>query len=133
MLIVPVIRDAGEKSLLGLARRVNDLAERARARRLNPDDVKGGTFTLTNHGTAGSLFATPIINQPQAGILGVGAIQKRPVVVSRGHALLPDVDDYIAIRPMVYLSFTFDHRILDGTGADGFLSVVKQYLEAYAG
>ncbi len=89
-LIVPVIRDADEKSLLGLARAVNDLAERARARQLQPDEVQGGTFTLTNHGTAGSLFATPIINQPQAGILGVGAIQKRPVVISRGSAVLPD-------------------------------------------
>ena len=80
-LIVPVIRDAGEKSLLELARAVNDLAERARTKRLTPEEVQGGTFTLTNHGTGGSLFATPIIVQPQAGILGVGAIQKRPVVV----------------------------------------------------
>ena len=95
--------------------------------------MQGGTFTLTNHGTAGSLFATPIINQPQAGILGVGAIQKRAVVVSRGHPLLPDPEDAIAIRPMVYLSFTFDHRILDGLGADGFLMTVKRYLESYSG
>lgn len=132
-LIVPVIRDADEKSLLGLARAVNDLAERARTRRLAPDDVQGGTFTLTNHGTSGSLFATPIINQPQAGILGVGAIQKRPVVISRGHPLLPDTEDMLAIRPMVYLSFTFDHRILDGQAADGFLAAVKGYLEDYKG
>jgi 2-oxoglutarate dehydrogenase E2 component (dihydrolipoamide succinyltransferase) len=130
-LIVPVIRDADEKSLLGLARAVNDLAERARAKRLSPDDVQGGTFTLTNHGTAGSLLATPIINQPQAGILGVGAIQKRPVVISRGSSLLPGPDDYLAIRPMAYLSFTFDHRILDGAGADTFLAAVKAYLEQY--
>jgi pyruvate/2-oxoglutarate dehydrogenase complex dihydrolipoamide acyltransferase (E2) component len=132
-LIVPVIRDADEKSLLGLARAVNDLAERARAKKLNPDEVQGGTFTLTNHGTSGSLFATPIINQPQAGILGVGAIQKRAVVISKGHPLLPDAEDTIAIRPMVYLSFTFDHRVLDGRAADGLLAAVKQYLEEYAG
>jgi pyruvate/2-oxoglutarate dehydrogenase complex dihydrolipoamide acyltransferase (E2) component len=130
-LIVPVIRDANEKNLLGLARAVNDLAARARAKQLTPDEVQGATFTLTNHGTSGSLFATPIINQPQAGILGVGAIQKRAVVISRGHAILPDAEDYIAIRPMVYLSFTFDHRILDGAGADGFLAAVVRHLEDY--
>ncbi len=129
-LIVPVIRDADERSLLGLARAVNDLAERARAKQLAPDEVQGGTFTLTNHGTAGSLFATPIINQPQAGILGVGAIQKRAVVLSKGHPLLPDAEDVIAIRPMAYLSFTFDHRILDGRSADAFLEAVVSYLEA---
>ena len=132
-LIVPVISDADGKSLLGLARAVNDLAERGRTKQLEPDEVQGGTFTLTNHGTAGSLFATPIIHQPQAGILGVGAIQKRAVVVSRGHPLLPDPEDAIAIRPMVYLSFTFDHRILDGRGADGFLMTVKRFLEGYGG
>jgi 2-oxoglutarate dehydrogenase E2 component (dihydrolipoamide succinyltransferase) len=131
-LIVPVIRDADERSLLGLARAVNDLAERARTRKLAPEEVQGGTFTLTNHGTAGSLFATPVINQPQAGILGVGAIQKRPVVITKGDPLLPDADDVIAIRPMAYLSFTFDHRVLDGQGADGFLAAVKTFLEAYS-
>ena len=132
-LIVPVIRDADEKSLLGLARAVNDLAERARAGQLAPDDVQGGTFTLTNHGTSGSLLATPIIVQPQAGILGVGAIQKRPVVIGRGGSLLPDAGDAIAIRPMVYLSFTFDHRVLDGAGADRFLAAVKRFLEDFQG
>ena len=132
-LIVPVIRDAGEKSLLELAHAVNDLAERARTKRLLPEEVQGGTFTLTNHGTGGSLFATPILVQPQAGILGVGAIQKRPVVVTRGHPLLPDPDDAIAIRPMAYLSFTFDHRVLDGADADRFLATVKQFLEDYSG
>lgn len=131
-LIVPVIRDADERSLLGLARAVNDLAERARTKQLKPDEVQGGTFTLTNHGTAGSLFATPIIVQPQAGILGVGAIEKRAVVLSKSNSLLPDADDTIAIRPMAYLSFTFDHRILDGQGADGFLLAVKRFLEGYA-
>ena len=132
-LIVPVIRDAGEKSLLELARAVNDLAERARTRRLTPEEVQCGTFTLTNHGTGGSLFAMPILVQPQAGILGVGVICKRPVVVTRGHPLLPDPDDAIAIRPMTYLSFTFDHRVLDGAGADLFLMAVKEFLEDYAG
>jgi 2-oxoglutarate dehydrogenase E2 component (dihydrolipoamide succinyltransferase) len=132
-LIVPVIRDADEKSLLGLARAVNDLAERARAGQLAPDDVQGGTFTLTNHGISGSLLATPIIVQPQAGILGVGAIQKRPVVATRGGSLLPDAADAIAIRPMVYLSFTFDHRVLDGAGADRFLAAVKRLLEDFQG
>ncbi|MCS7011056.1 MAG: 2-oxo acid dehydrogenase subunit E2, partial [Anaerolineales bacterium] len=125
-LIVPVIKQADHLSLLGIARLVNDLAERARTKRLQPDEVKGATFTLTNPGTAGSLFAMPIINQPQCGILGTGAIHKRPVVVTdaEGH-------DAIAIRSMVYLSFVFDHRILDGSGADAFLGKVKQVLEEW--
>jgi pyruvate/2-oxoglutarate dehydrogenase complex dihydrolipoamide acyltransferase (E2) component len=118
-LIVPVIKDADNLSLLAMARAVNDLANRARSKKLQPDDVKGGTFTLTNHGISGSLFAFPVINQPQCGILGVGAMQKRVVVI----------DDAIAIRPMVYLSFTFDHRILDGASADWFLMKVKGTLE----
>jgi 2-oxoglutarate dehydrogenase E2 component (dihydrolipoamide succinyltransferase) len=122
-LIVPVIKDADNLSLLAMARTVNDLASRARAKKLQPDDVKGGTFTLTNHGTSGSLFAFPVINQPQSGILGVGALQKR-VVVTEG--------DAIAIRPMVYLSFVFDHRILDGASADRFLMKVKETLENWA-
>jgi 2-oxoglutarate dehydrogenase E2 component (dihydrolipoamide succinyltransferase) len=121
-LIVPVIRDADRKSLLQLASEVNDLAARARNRQLKPDEVQGGTFTITNHGVSGSLFATPIINQPQCGILGVGAIQKRVVVI----------DDAIAIRPMVYLSLTFDHRILDGASADGFLAKVVETLRTWA-
>lgn len=124
-LIVPVIKNADGFSLLGLARTVNDLSNRARARRLKPDEVKGGTITLTNHGTSGSLFATPIINQPQCAILGAGIIQKRVVVVSDG------TSDSIAIRPMVYLSLTFDHRILDGATADYFLGTVKNTLETW--
>ncbi|HSV86227.1 MAG TPA: dihydrolipoamide acetyltransferase family protein [Levilinea sp.] len=120
-LIVPVIQHADRLSLLGLARAINDLAVRARRRQLNPDEVHGGTFSITNHGTGGSLFATPIINQPQAGILGVGAIQKRVVVI----------EEAIAVRPMVYLSFTFDHRILDGATADGFLGKVVSVLEEW--
>lgn len=118
-LIVPVIKDADHLSLLAMARAVNDLANRARSKKLQPDDVKGGTFTLTNHGISGSLFAFPVINQPQSGILGVGAMQKRVVVI----------DDAIAIRPMVYLSFVFDHRLLDGASADWFLMKVKDTLE----
>jgi 2-oxoglutarate dehydrogenase E2 component (dihydrolipoamide succinyltransferase) len=125
-LIVPVLRRADELSLLGIARAVNDLSERARTKKLLPEEVKGGTFTLTNHGISGSLFAMPIINQPQVGILGVGAIQKRPVVVSD-----PAGNDAIAILPMVYLSFVFDHRILDGASADAFLTKVKEALEEW--
>jgi 2-oxoglutarate dehydrogenase E2 component (dihydrolipoamide succinyltransferase) len=125
-LIVPVLRDADEKNLLGLARGLNDLAERARTRRLKPDETQGGTFTITNHGVSGSLFATPIINQPQAAILGIGAIQKRAVVVTQ------DDVDAIAIRPMCYVSLTIDHRLLDGATADKFLSVLKEFVEGYA-
>ncbi len=130
-LLVPVIHDADDYSLLGLARKVNDLAQRARAGQLKPDEIQGSTFTITNHGTSGSLFAMPIINQPNVGILGIGAIQKRAVVISRGHAIEPSADDSIAIRPMVYLSFTFDHRVLDGAGADRFVMTVKQVLEGW--
>src|SRR6266496_4144917 len=118
-LIVPVIKGADNLSLLAMARAVNDLANRARSKKLQTDEVKGGTFTLTNHGISGSLLAFPVINQPQCGILGVGAMQKRVVVI----------DDAIAIRPMVYLSFVFDHRILDGASADWFLMKVKETLE----
>jgi pyruvate/2-oxoglutarate dehydrogenase complex dihydrolipoamide acyltransferase (E2) component len=120
-LIVPVIKNADGFSLLGLARVVNDLAHRARARQLKPEEVKGGTFTITNHGISGSLFATPIIYQPQCGILGIGAIQKRVTVI----------EDAIAIRPMVFLSLTFDHRILDGATADYFLARVVESLEKW--
>ncbi|MGH2538861.1 MAG: dihydrolipoamide acetyltransferase family protein, partial [Candidatus Promineifilaceae bacterium] len=121
-LIVPVIKQADGLSLLGLARAVNDLSERARAGRLRPDEVQGGTFTLTNHGVSGSLFATPIINQPQCAILGVGIIEKRVKVI----------DDAIAIRPLAYASLTFDHRILDGATADAFMTSFKDRLEGWA-
>jgi len=124
-LIVPVIKNADSLNLLGLARAVNDLADRARRQQLKPDEVQGGTFTMTNHGTSGSLFATPIINQPQCGILGVGLIQKRVVVVTQNEV------DAIAIRPMVYLGLTFDHRILDGNSADNFVATIKQRLETW--
>ncbi|MDT8898643.1 dihydrolipoamide acetyltransferase family protein [Thermanaerothrix sp. 4228-RoL] len=120
-LVVPVIRQAEGLSLLGMARAINDLATRARGRRLTPEDLQGGTFTITNHGVGGSLFATPIILPPQCAILGVGKITPRPVVV----------EDAIAIRPMVYLSLTFDHRILDGAVADAFLSKIVQTLQTW--
>ncbi len=118
-LIVPVIKGADGMNLLGLARIINDLTERARKKQLQPGDVQGGTFSITNHGTSGSLFATPIINQPQCGILGVGKIEKRVKVIN----------DAIAIRPLAYVSFTFDHRILDGKTADDFVSSIKQVIE----
>jgi 2-oxoisovalerate dehydrogenase E2 component (dihydrolipoyl transacylase) len=120
-LIVPVIRNADEKNIVGLARAVNDLTERARTNRLSPDDVTGGTFTVNNPGTLGSMFSTPIIVQPQAAILSMEAIVKRPVVV----------DDAIAIRPMMNLSLSIDHRILDGLAATRFLAAIKAALESY--
>ncbi len=121
-LIVPVVKNADEMSILGLAKVINDLAERARTKRLNPEEVQGGTFSITNPGIYGGLFGTPIINQPQVAIMGVGAITKRPVVVN----------DAIAIRPMVYLSLSFDHRLIDGAVADQFMAFVKKELEDYA-
>jgi len=127
-LIVPVIKRADHLSLLGVARAINDLAQRARSNRLTPEEVRGGTFSLTNHGTGGSLFATPIIVQPQVAILGTGAVHKRPIVVTDPVT----GQEAIAIRPMVYLSFVFDHRLLDGAGADAFLSKVKATLEQWA-
>lgn len=125
-LIVPVIRNAQDLSLTGAARQVNDLADRARAKKLQADEVTGGTFTITNHGVSGSLLATPIINQPQAAILGVGAMQKRVVVLSDTRG------DVIAIRPMIYATLTFDHRIIDGATADRFMDVFKRTLEAWS-
>ncbi len=124
-LIVPVIRNADELNLKGIVRALNDLTDRARSGRLTPDDVQGGTFTITNHGVGGSLFGTPIINQPQSAIMGIGKIQKRPVVIEH------DGVDAIAIRPMVYLSITFDHRVLDGASADAFMVDVIKYIENY--
>ena len=118
-LIVPVVKSADEKNLLGLSRSVADLAGRARSKQLKPDEVAGGTFTITNPGVFGALFGMPIINQPQVAILGVGAIEKRPVVI----------DDAIAIRHMAYLSLGYDHRIIDGAVADEFMSHVKHTLE----
>jgi 2-oxoglutarate dehydrogenase E2 component (dihydrolipoamide succinyltransferase) len=130
-LIVPVIKHAEQLSLLALAQSINDLALRARDGKLEPQEVQGGTFTITNHGVAGSLFATPIINQPQAAILGVGAIQKRIVAIeiqSPGGGR----EDVFAIRPMLYLSLSFDHRILDGAVADHFLGTIVETLETWS-
>jgi 2-oxoglutarate dehydrogenase E2 component (dihydrolipoamide succinyltransferase)/2-oxoisovalerate dehydrogenase E2 component (dihydrolipoyl transacylase) len=118
-LLVPVVRHADRKGLTQLAKEIADLAERARSKKLSPGEVQGGTFTITNHGGFGSLFSTPIIYQPQIAILGVGAVQKRAVVI----------DDAIAIRPMGYLSLSFDHRVIDGVTADQFMAKVKGCLE----
>jgi 2-oxoglutarate dehydrogenase E2 component (dihydrolipoamide succinyltransferase) len=120
-LIVPVIRNADELSIAGLCQRVADLAERARSKKLHPDEVHGGTFTLTNPGAFGSLFGLPIINQPQVAILGTGGIKKRPVII----------DDAIAIRSMVYMSMSYDHRVVDGAVADQFLARVQHTLEHF--
>jgi len=118
-LIVPVIRNADEKNIVGLQRSIVDLAARARSRQLRPDEVTGGTFSITNFGSFGSIFATPVINQPQVVILGVGAVQKEPVVI----------EDAIAIRSTAYLALTFDHRLIDGALADQFTAKVKSILE----
>src|SRR6202035_534215 len=123
-LIVPVIKHADQLSLSGLAKGANDLADRARNKKLKPDEVQGGTFTITNPGVFGSLFGTPVINQPQVAILGVGAVEKRPVVI-------PDADgnDSIAIKTMCYFAITYDHRLVDGADADRFMIEVKKTLE----
>lgn len=125
-LIVPVIKNADEKNLVGLARSVNDLASRARVKKLLPDDIQGGTFTITNYGTSGNLFGSPIINQPQVAILGTGAIVKKPVVVTDA-----DGNDSIAIRSAMYLSLSYDHRIIDGSLAGYFLQTLCRTLESY--
>jgi pyruvate dehydrogenase E2 component (dihydrolipoamide acetyltransferase) len=123
-LIVPVIRNADTLSLPQLAETANDLADRARTKRLKPEEVQGGTFTITNPGVFGGLFGTPIINQPQVAILCVGTIEKRPKVLTSS-----DGDDYVAIRQMAYFSLTYDHRIVDGADAERFLAYLKRYLE----
>jgi 2-oxoglutarate dehydrogenase E2 component (dihydrolipoamide succinyltransferase) len=121
-LIVPVIRNADEKNVTGLQRAIVDLSTRARSRQLKPDEVQGGTFSITNFGSFGSVFATPVINQPQVAILGVGAVEKTPVIV----------DDAIAIRSVAYLALTFDHRLIDGAVADQYTGKVKSILENWA-
>jgi pyruvate dehydrogenase E2 component (dihydrolipoamide acetyltransferase) len=126
-LLVPVIHDAGDLNLGGMARKIADLAERTRSNKVSPDELGGGTFTLTNTGSRGALFDTPIINQPQVGILGTGAVVKRPVVVDD-----PNVGEVIAVRSMVYLALTYDHRIVDGADAARFLVTVKERLEGGA-
>lgn len=124
-LIVPVIKNAGDMNILGLAKKTHELAKRARSKQLSPDDLVGGTFTLTNYGSVGNLMGTPIINQPQVAIFGTGIIQKRPVVVE------VDGSDTIAIRHMVYLSMSYDHRIIDGAMGGAFVQRVKQLLEDF--
>jgi 2-oxoglutarate dehydrogenase E2 component (dihydrolipoamide succinyltransferase) len=123
-LIVPVLKQADELNILGIARSVNDLGDRARTKKLSPDDVQGGTFTITNPGIYGSLFGTPIINQPQVAILGVGGVKKRPMVIETKEG------DFIAIRSMCYLALTFDHRLIDGAVADQFMALLKKTIEA---
>jgi len=120
-LIVPVIRNADERNLLGLSRAINDLAARARSKKLNPDEVQGGTFTITNPGVFGALYGLPLINQPQVAILGVGAIEKRAVVI----------DDAIAIRPVCHVTLGYDHRLIDGADAGRFLAFIKERLEGF--
>jgi len=123
-LIVPVIRNADRLSLVGLATTANDLADRARSKKLGPDELQGGTFTITNPGGFGTLFGTPVINQPQVAILGIGAFQKRPVVVTDEHG-----NDALAIRTMAFITLTYDHRLVDGADGSYFLQDVKKSLE----
>ncbi|MGB8651229.1 MAG: 2-oxo acid dehydrogenase subunit E2, partial [Mycobacteriales bacterium] len=123
-LLVPVIHGAGDLNLSGVARKIADLAERTRTNQVTPDELGGGTFTITNTGSRGALFDTPIINQPQVGILGTGAVVKRPVVVND-----PMLGEVVAVRSMAYLALTYDHRIVDGADAARFLVAVKDRLE----
>jgi len=123
-LMVPVVKDAGDLSVSGLAKKIGDLAARSRSNKVTPDELGGGTFTITNYGSAGTLFDTPIINQPQVAILGTGALVKRPMVVKD-----PNLGEIIAVRDMMYLSMSYDHRLVDGAVAARFLSFVKARLE----
>ena len=124
-LIVPVVKRADELSLVGLARAINDLGERARTKKLSPDEVQKGTFTITNPGVFGSVIGTPIINQPQAAILCVGAIEKQPAVVT------VDGVDALAIRTSGMLALAFDHRVVDGADADRFMADVKRQIQEF--
>jgi 2-oxoglutarate dehydrogenase E2 component (dihydrolipoamide succinyltransferase) len=126
-LITPVVRDAGDLSISGLAKKIADVAERTRTNKIGPDELSGGTFTITNLGSVGALFDTPIINKPQVAILGPGAVVKRPVVIDD-----PNLGETIAVRYMVYLALTYDHRLVDGADAGRFLQDVKRRLEAGA-
>jgi 2-oxoglutarate dehydrogenase E2 component (dihydrolipoamide succinyltransferase) len=124
-LVVPVIKRADELNLKGVARQIQTLAQRARNKQLQPGDMQGGTFSISNHGNGGSLFGTPVLNQPQCGILGFGAIEKRVKVIATANG------DVIAIRPCAYISFTFDHRVLDGAAADHFVAETKRRIEEF--
>jgi 2-oxoglutarate dehydrogenase E2 component (dihydrolipoamide succinyltransferase) len=119
--LVPVIHGADELNVLGIARRAADLAARARTKKLKPNEVQGGTFTVSNPGSYGAMFNVPVINQPQVGILGVGTVEKRPVVI----------DDMLAIRTRAYLSMSFDHRLVDGALADQFMARIKRGIEEF--
>jgi 2-oxoglutarate dehydrogenase E2 component (dihydrolipoamide succinyltransferase) len=130
-LIVPVIKNADEKNLVGLSRSIEDLASRARSKKLNPDEVQGGTFTITNPGIFGAVYGLPLINQPQVAILGVGAIEKRAVVVQADASGGRADHDAIAIRPTCHLSLGYDHRLIDGADAGRFLSYIKERLENF--
>jgi pyruvate dehydrogenase E2 component (dihydrolipoamide acetyltransferase) len=123
-LMVPVVHNAGDLNIAGLAKKIADLAERTRTNKVLPDEMAGGTFTITNTGSRGALFDTPILNQPQVGMLGTGAVVKRPVVITH-----PELGETIAIRQMVYLALTYDHRLVDGADAARYLTAVKQRLE----
>jgi 2-oxoglutarate dehydrogenase E2 component (dihydrolipoamide succinyltransferase) len=123
-LLTPVLKDAGEKNIAGIAQNISDLAERTRSNQLSPDELAGGTFTLTNTGSRGALFDTPVVFLPQVAILGTGIVQKKPVVVTHNG------DDSIAIRQTVFLALSYDHRIVDGADAARFLTMVKDRLEA---
>jgi len=126
-LLTPVVKDAGDLSIAGLAKKIADVAERTRTNKITPDELSGGTFTITNLGSFGALFDTPIINQPQVAILGPGAVVKRPVVIDD-----PNLGETIAVRYMVYLALTYDHRLVDGADAGRFLQEVKKRLESGA-
>ena len=126
-LITPVVRDAGDLSVAGLAKKIADVAERTRTNKIGPDELSGGTFTITNLGSVGALWDTPIINKPQVAILGPGAVVKRPVVIDDAN-----LGETIAVRHMVYLALTYDHRLVDGADAGRFLQEVKKRLEAGA-
>jgi 2-oxoglutarate dehydrogenase E2 component (dihydrolipoamide succinyltransferase) len=123
-LIVPVIKKADQLNIVGLAKAANDLADRARTKKLKPDEAQGGTFTITNPGVFGSLFGTPVINQPQVAILGVGVVEKRPVVIEDA-----DGNDAISIKTMCYFGISYDHRLVDGADADRFMLELKRTLE----
>ena len=124
-LIVPVIKNADSMNLLGITRKVNDLANRARVNKLSPDEIQGGTYTLTNVGSFGNVFGTPVINQPQVAIMAVGAIRKKPAVMETEYG------DVIAIRHMMYLSHSYDHRVVDGALGGMFVRRVADYLEQW--
>lgn len=124
-LIVPVVKNADQLNLLGLCKQINDLAGRSRTNKLKPEEIQGGTYTLSNLGTFGNLLGTPIINQPQVAIMAVGAITKKPVVIES------DEGDFIGIRSMMYLSHSYDHRIIDGYAGGSFVKRVAEYLESF--